>query len=253
MVEAALTGALIGKRSAALVTCKVEPHKRGAQTLATITIAARTSWGSTLKSGYRSLKCRDLGQVAIVGGSWSFQHAHALLHTGGIMSTGRARYLTKQAGEYLAAAELCRRGLVATTFTGNLPYYDIIATDGSGRHVVVQVKAIAGPNWQFRITQFVEVRFDGDRQILGKPAQVPLPDLVCIFVSVAQYGRDRFFILTWKDLQEHMIRGHQAYLDAHGGRRPRKPRSLHTAVSPDDLTAFEDNWDLIRQSLRALA
>ena len=169
------------------------------------------------------------------------------------MSTGRARYLTKQVGEYLAAAELCRRGLVATTFTGNLPDYDIIATDGFGRHVAVQVKAIAGPSWQFRITKFVEVRFDGDRQILGKPVQMPLPDLVCVFVSVAQYGRDRFFILTWKDLQAHMIRHHQAYLDAHGGRRPRKPDSLHIAVSPDDLKAFEDNWDLIAQSLRAPA
>jgi len=44
--------------------------------------------------------------------------------------------LTKQVGEYLVAAEVCRRGLIATTFTGNVPHYDIIAsntTGGTGR------------------------------------------------------------------------------------------------------------------------
>ena len=48
------------------------------------------------------------------------------------MKTGRSKYLTKQAGEYLVAAELSRRGYIATTFTGNVPDYDIIAVDDSG-------------------------------------------------------------------------------------------------------------------------
>jgi hypothetical protein len=53
------------------------------------------------------------------------------------MKTGRGKYLTKQAGEYLIAAELSRRGYIATTFTGNVPDYDIIAVDDCGGHVVV--------------------------------------------------------------------------------------------------------------------
>ena len=57
-----------------------------------------------------------------------------------IVKTGRSKYLTKQAGEYLVAAELSRRGYIATTFTGNVPYYDIIAVDDRGGHVVVQVR-----------------------------------------------------------------------------------------------------------------
>jgi len=36
------------------------------------------------------------------------------------MATGRSMQLTKQVGEYLASAELCRRGLISTTFTGHL-------------------------------------------------------------------------------------------------------------------------------------
>ena len=44
------------------------------------------------------------------------------------MATGRSTKLVGQAGECLVAAELSRRGLIATTFTGNVPHYDIIAS-----------------------------------------------------------------------------------------------------------------------------
>jgi len=73
------------------------------------------------------------------------------------MKTGRSLYLTKQAGEYSVAAELSRRGYIATTFTGNVPYYDIIAVDDSGGHAVVQVKAIAGKSWQFNAKDFADI------------------------------------------------------------------------------------------------
>jgi hypothetical protein len=39
------------------------------------------------------------------------------------MATGHSNKIVGQTGEYLVAAELGRRGLVATTFTGNVPYY----------------------------------------------------------------------------------------------------------------------------------
>jgi len=53
------------------------------------------------------------------------------------MATGRDNQLTKQVGEYLVAAEVCRRGFIAATFTGNVPHHDIIASDGSGGHQAV--------------------------------------------------------------------------------------------------------------------
>ena len=43
------------------------------------------------------------------------------------MRSGRKNLLTKQIGEYLVAAELGRQGLIATTFTGNVPDFDILA------------------------------------------------------------------------------------------------------------------------------
>ena len=45
------------------------------------------------------------------------------------MATGRNNKLVGQTGEYLVAAELSRMNLIATTFTGNVPHYDIIASD----------------------------------------------------------------------------------------------------------------------------
>ena len=60
------------------------------------------------------------------------------------MATGFSNKLVGQTGEYLVAAELSRRGLIATTFTGNVPHYDIIASGEDGRHVSVQVKTIGG-------------------------------------------------------------------------------------------------------------
>ena len=115
------------------------------------------------------------------------------------MATGRSNYLTKQAGEYLVAAELSWRGYIATTFTGNVPYYDIIAVDDSGGHVVVQVKAIAGKSWQFNATDFADIVMQGQQQIVRCARQEPYPNLVCALVQIARANSgalDRFYILA---------------------------------------------------------
>lgn len=48
------------------------------------------------------------------------------------MATGRSNQLTKQIGEYLVACELARKGLITTTFSGNVPDFDLIVTDFKG-------------------------------------------------------------------------------------------------------------------------
>jgi len=62
--------------------------------------------------------------------------------------SGRSNKLVGQAGEYLVAAELARRGLIATTFTGNVPDYDIIASSENGKCLLIQVKTIRGGSFQ---------------------------------------------------------------------------------------------------------
>jgi hypothetical protein len=171
------------------------------------------------------------------------------------MKTGRSKYPTKQAGEYLVAAELSRRGYIATTFTGNVPYYDIIAVNDSGRHVVVQVKAIAGQSWQFNATDFADIEMQGDRQIIGCERKEPYPELVCVLVQLARADSgspDRFYVLPWRELCRVMVEGHKQYLAKYGGIRPRRPESMHQQLHPSQIKAWEGKWDILKKSVQPL-
>jgi hypothetical protein len=166
------------------------------------------------------------------------------------VATGRDKQLTKQVGEYLVAAELCRRGFIATTFTGNVPHYDIIASDGRGRHQAIQVNAIKGGAWQFDSRAFAEIRLDGKKQVIGRPTEPPYPSLVCVLVRLRGHGADEFYVLTWRDLQKIAITEHRRYLKRHGGVRPRKHDSFHMAIRPETLKEHRDKWDVIEKRLR---
>ena len=167
------------------------------------------------------------------------------------MGTGRSNKLVGQTGEDLVAAELSRRGLIATTFTGNVPHYDIIASDETGRHVSVQVKASRGPSWQFgNIRQFCDIAFDGKRQVVGKPRSCPVRRLIVTFVKIEEDGQDRFYILTWQRLRDLLIKGHIAFLQRHDGVRPQRWDSLHSAIAEKTLRPYRDKWDTIEKNLK---
>ena len=166
------------------------------------------------------------------------------------MTTGRGTKLTGAVGEFLVAAELCRRNLMATPFSGNVPHYDIIASGERGGHLAVQVKTINGPNWQFSIRQFLDVRLDGQRQIIGEPKPEPYPGLRCVLVVLGKEGsRDRFFILTWPELRDVLAAGYRQYLAKHGGIRPKAPESFHVSLSIREVEPFEDQWQTLLDAL----
>ena len=157
------------------------------------------------------------------------------------MATGRANHLTKQIGEYLVAAELGRLGLIAATFSGNVPDYDIVATDASGATVLVQVKAVRGSTWQFDIRRFAKMTLEGKKQVIEDPLSLQ-SNIVCVLVALSEYGRDHFYVLRLGELQELLISGHQQYLDRHGGVRPKKFDSFHVGIRESDLARFKDRW-----------
>jgi len=167
------------------------------------------------------------------------------------MGTGRNNKLVGQTGEYLVAAELSRRGYIATTFTGNVPDYDIIASNEKGKHVSVQVKASSGSSWQFGdISRYFEISYKGRRQIVGHPKKCPVQRLVVVFVAIGPKRNDKFFILTWRVLQNILMEGHKTYLAAHGGMRPKKWDSLHGAILEHDLSPHLDRWDVVKMCLK---
>jgi hypothetical protein len=166
------------------------------------------------------------------------------------MATGHSNQLTKQIGEYLVACELARQGLLVATFSGNVPDFDLIATDIKGSSCPIQVKTIKGGSWQFSIDKFADVTFDGNKQIIGNRKPLSIPDLVCVFVVAAEkYGEDQFFVLEWSKVQDIIISNHIRWLDSHGGVRPRKPDSLHCAIDQSALQPYKDNWSIIGNKL----
>jgi hypothetical protein len=167
------------------------------------------------------------------------------------MATGRDLKLTGAVGEFLVAAELCRRDLLATPFSGNVPHYDIIASGQPGGHLAIQVKTINGGNWQFNIRQFVDVRLDGQRQLLDEPKPEPFPELQCVLVTLGSDGnRDRFFVLTWLELRDLVVAGYRQYLARHGGIRPKAPTSSHSALSVKEVEPFEGRWESLLEAAR---
>jgi len=167
------------------------------------------------------------------------------------MATGRGNKLVGQTGEYLVAAELSRRGLIATTFTGNVPHYDIIASDEAGRHVSVQVKASRSGSWQFGdISRYCEITFDGKRQVIGTPKPTPVKRLIVVFVKIEEDGNDRFYILTWESLRDLLVKHHMDFLGQHNGVRPKRWDSLHSVISESDLQPYLDKWESIEKNLR---
>ena len=134
-----------------------------------------------------------------------------------------------------------------------MPWYDIVAVDDRGGHALVQVKAIAADSWQFTVTQFADVVFEGSKQIVRGSRSAPYPDLICVMVQIAPADsprRDRFYVLPWQKLAHIITNGHREFLAKHDGVRPKQPKSLHTAVKPAALAEWENRWDVLKKRVK---
>jgi hypothetical protein len=158
------------------------------------------------------------------------------------LPTGRETQLTKQVGEYLVAAELCRMGLISTTFTGNVPEFDILAINEKHKTIPIQVKAIQGASWQFDAKKFVDIKPEEGVQIIRGKTKPHYMNLIYILVKLRGQGKDEFYILKFKDLQSIIYKAYKKFIEAQGGRRPKNPESTHTAVWPSSLERYRDNW-----------
>ncbi|MEX0781427.1 MAG: hypothetical protein WD557_02175 [Dehalococcoidia bacterium] len=145
------------------------------------------------------------------------------------------------------AAELCRRGFLAATFSDAVPDYDMVALDSEGRAATVQVKTILGGDWQLsNASQLVDIELGEDlvQRVVGpKAAQAPCD--IWVFVSLTGDSPD-YYVATLAEVQELVCLRYAAYLDKHGGIKPRNPRSFHHAIRIGDLTDWKNRWDLVQ-------
>lgn len=172
------------------------------------------------------------------------------------MSSGLSNKLIGQVGEFLVCAELGRRELIATPFSGNVPGFDVIATNAVMRSVPLQVKTANGRAWQFAADKLLHIEFNPTTgvQVVKGVRDGTYPDLIYVFVLLGQEGRrDRFFILPKKSFLDVALAHYTAYLARHGGVRPRKPETMHMALRAEDFAPFENRWATIESALASRA
>lgn len=168
------------------------------------------------------------------------------------MATGLSNKLTGQIGEYLCCAELGRRGLIATTFTGNVPEYDLLVCDEDLKTEPIQVKTSRSESWPSKADLWLNIEIDDEnqRQInLGK-RDIRNPDLiyVCVALGSDRIG-DRFFVCQKKDIQSACVAAYSRWMDPKDWKRPKNYKSLDNRYYMEDLLPFEDNWKLIAERL----
>ena len=179
----------------------------------------------------------------------------------GSMSTGLNNALAKQVGEHLVCAELGRRNLIATPFSGNVPAFDILAADQRCRTVPIQVKASRSDSWFSDARKWMQMSFDPKTKAqknLG-PIHIANPDLIYVHVAIAPPDdsrkddsaerKDRFFILTKSQLQAVCIKTYSAWMDTIEWKRPKKPECYDNRYYISGLQPYEDNWQLISDRL----
>ena len=137
------------------------------------------------------------------------------------------------AGEYFAAAELSRRGYIASITLRNTKGVDIIATnEAASKSVNIQVKTSSGSGrggW-----------------ILNKKAEeMSENNLFYIFVKIPKDNeRPLFHIVPSKKLARSVKAGHKKWLDT-PGKKGQKHQDTSMRYWQDDNDKYLDRWDLL--------
>lgn len=160
------------------------------------------------------------------------------------MATGMSMQLTGKIGEHLVTAELARRGILATPFSGNVPEIDIL---GYANHIAIpiQVKTINGESWQFDVRKFIDVRIDNRRQKVLGPNRHLKRDLICIFVALGErLGDSEFYIFKYGWLQDHFAKYYK------GRMLPRNINSFHCAIWKKEMARHKDKWGIVNRAFK---
>lgn len=171
------------------------------------------------------------------------------------MKKGRSNKLAGQIGEYLVCAELGKRGFIATSFTGNVPEFDLIVANDELKTIPVQVKTSRGDNWPTSADLWINIEIDetNKQQLDRGDATISNPELVYVCVALAEHDtneKDRFFILRKKDLQIICSNNYRNWMRTIDWKRPKNYKSLDNRYGIDDLLPYENNWKLIEERIK---
>lgn len=170
------------------------------------------------------------------------------------MKNGLSNKITGQIGEYLVCAQLGKLGYIATSFTGNVPEFDIIITDENLCTIPVQVKTTNGESWPTKADLWINIEIDeiNKLQIDMGNKKIDNPDLiyVCVMLSnINDSNTDRYFILTKSDLQNICAENYREYMNSKNWKRPKNYKSLDNRYNLKNLIKYENNWNLIKETI----
>ena len=138
------------------------------------------------------------------------------------------------AGEYFAAAELSRRGYIASITLRNTKGIDIIATNEKGsKSINIQVKTSSNrtPRGGWILNQ--------------KAEQISDNNLFYIFVTIPKNNESpSFHIVPSKDIAHDVKTGHKKWLET-PGKKGQKHNETNMRYWRDGDNKYLDRWDLL--------
>ena len=153
------------------------------------------------------------------------------------MATGAGMQQTGQAGEHYVAAELCRRGAYAVTFSGNIPNFDIIASNREQtRAIQIQVKTKRTKGVWHASTDH------------GKPRRKPKDEIrfwVLVDLSKPLGELPDFYIMPEYWIQNDIHKKHTAYWAKHTSKQSKGPQSKHHGIKIERVEQWRGRWDIL--------
>jgi len=135
------------------------------------------------------------------------------------------------AGEYLVAAELSRRGYVASLTLRNTRGIDILASNRDAtKSVGIQVKTSQRPKPQWVMSR--------------KAEQDVAENLFYVFVCLPPQGTASFHIVPRKVVGQYVRDTHKRWLETPGS-RGQTHRDSDVRVFSDRGNEYKDRWDLL--------
>ena len=155
--------------------------------------------------------------------------------------------LSHQIGENLAVAELGRRGIIATSFAGNVPEIDILAYK-NGISIPIQVKSLKSGSLRTKANYYLNIELKNQKQTIHGIQEGINRDLIFIIVKIGErIGEDVFYVVEQGKIQDLIFEEHHNFLEKHDGIRPRNPSSFDSSVHLEKLEDYKNGWELIER------
>jgi hypothetical protein len=157
------------------------------------------------------------------------------------LSRGLRNRLTQRAGEHFVAAEVHRRGAVATGFSGNMLGIDIIAFDCTRlREIYIQVKTKTHSRFVWHI-QMPDER-------LAEPKD-EREFYVFVDLGTGAKALPGYWVAPRSWVQNVVYDHKRAWLKKRGS-SARDADSKHSGIKTEQPERWKDRWDLLRVGLK---